>query len=45
MGHKNAEGMAHVGVRLTDQLGDAAWRKAAVSAVLHCKVGPPGIDR
>lgn len=22
MGHKNAEGMAHVGVRLTAQLGD-----------------------
>jgi hypothetical protein len=26
MGHENAEGMAHVGVRLTDQLG---WRTKA----------------
>ena len=30
MGHENAEGMAHVGVRLTDQFGACAWRSGTV---------------
>lgn len=28
MGHENAEGMAHVGVRLTDQLGQTFDRSS-----------------
>ena len=48
MGHENAEGMAHVGVRLADQLGcGAEWKVGAHTATWprleeqRCCIGTP----